>query len=277
MGEDNGTGPSAKGFPIYRDPAMRGVVDPAAEFERHADWRPVNTAAATLWRCIEALRDVREVLEAASSSEDLEKRRRRLKGIAVPLLSLANDASRLCGHFSTAPWWKDRLTTEQRKIIAGLREGLEREVPLEQNSALREIRDRYAAHIDKKLLPHDARSILNRVTSKDFGRWLHACIATILELLELNVYSWRADDIPSGHVRAMNVEPWVITWKNDEGGKPVMVGLDIGDSPRQAAADLCRDVVAASQWLFGKGDARLVVVDEQVGPVPHNPADRAVG
>lgn len=265
MQDDDRSKPQAKGFPIYQDRTARQVVDPASESEVQADWRPASVAAATLWRCIEALRDIQEALESTSSCEVPQKRNRRLKALAVPLVSLAYDAGKLCGHFATDPQWKDRLTPKQREYIAKLKKGLDQAVPLNQNSALREIRDRYAAHIDKKLLPSDARSILKKVATRDYGRWLHECIIVVSELLELNVYSWRADDSPPGHVRAMNVEPWVMTWKYDEKGEAVPIGLNVGASPRQAAADLCRDVVAASQWLFNENEPRLVVVEDQKG------------
>jgi hypothetical protein len=250
-------------LPIYRDPVQRQVIDPMSESDVEVDWRPAAGAAANLWRCVESLRDIHEALEAASSVKS-RQRSRRLKGLAIFLMSFARETGRLCGQFATDPCWKNRLSPVQRAHFANLQKVLHKSVT--EDSALRDIRDQYAAHVDKGLLPQPARVLLSRAKANAYGRWLHICIEVFLELLDFDLYSWRTADAPDGHFRAMNREPWILTFTTKEEGESVLVGIDVAAAcPRQAAADLCKDVVAASQFLFSECDPRLVVNEPQVG------------
>lgn len=78
-----------KGMPIYLDPFDREVADSLSEGEAEANaWYPSNKAAQKLWRCLECLRDIDELLEEAIHLKNATKKKRRLKIAITPLHSL---------------------------------------------------------------------------------------------------------------------------------------------------------------------------------------------
>jgi hypothetical protein len=243
------------GLPIYLDSTTRNVSDPAVPSGAESDWKPANKAAATLWRCLDLLRDIHEILAMASSCLDLGKQGRILKNLATPLVSLAFHVAKLCGHLATDPQWADKIPQHLRLHFEARRS----ELTQMQGSALRELRDKYSAHMDHNMSPDQARLLLLTVGARHYGGWLHACVTVILELLELNVYCWKSDDMPSGCFRTMQEGPLMLTWGSDEGRGTVLLGAHVASSPRQAAECICREVVAASQWLFAAGDVRLIL------------------
>src|ERR1043165_5422045 len=76
------------GLPIYSD-IERGLIDPIDSEPAESDWQPGNIACQKLFRCVEALRDVREVIDDAHKIQNTTKCRRRLKLLATPLFTLA--------------------------------------------------------------------------------------------------------------------------------------------------------------------------------------------
>lgn len=246
------------GLPIYLDATGRQLADPAADSELKPDWRPTNNAAAKLWRCIEVLRDIKEILAAAASSTDGRTRRRRLKSLAVPLISLANETRRLCRHFATDPQWKHRIARDMRDRLTTLNDDLKR---IYDGCSILELRDKYAAHMDEGMLPNKARLLLSGMAMSDYGRCLHSCLWVLFELLDLKLYTWSAADAADGYFRTMNQEPFMLTWLRDQEGNLTLAGAHIAQTPLQAAEQLCEDLVVSSQWLFAEGEARLMVVD----------------
>lgn len=240
-------------LPIRRDPTSRGVTDPASRVEALEDWLPADRVTAKLWRCVEALRDINELLEFVSSAAGT-KRRRRSRLLAIPLVSLATEARRLCNYYLTSPEWKDRLSSKQRTRVSEVLEILGI-VPLGRQSKLREIRDRYSAHIDKDLLPDSARTIAGMLDLKEFAKWLHACIEAIRGLLDIYQYSWRTNDVPSGFYRFVSLDPWLFTWARNEEGAVELVNACICEPPRRLIMDLCEEVIGKSQVLLDEQDA----------------------
>jgi hypothetical protein len=252
------------GLWIFRERRERGVVDPADEVLIAADWQPANTAATKLWYCLEPLRDIHEMLGAARETSKPKNQRRRLKLLATPLLTLAQNVQALCNCLETDPDYRDVLTPHQRKQVRMLREAFEKDVPLGPDSPLKVVRDKLSAHMDKKMRPERAREILDSTGPSVLGSWLHGCLYVLEVVLasELPVFFWRSSDAPEGCIRLMHYEPHVLTIEAAP-ETTRLVGYDIGSRPSRAAYRLIEDIVRDSQWLFKKGERHLRV-DEEV-------------
>lgn len=210
--------PKGLGIPIYLDSQARDIVDPAEEADSPINWRPRNKLAVKLWRCLEVLRDIQEILEDAKRVSNPKKQRRRLKILATPILSLAEGVRSLCNSLTTDPELAKHLPREDREYFNKIREAFDRDVPLGADSLLKSLRNKISAHVDTKLGPKDARELLDGAKPNAYGRWLHACILVLQELMMPDLYSWHSADGPEGSIRVMNVEPWIVTLvKNAEG------------------------------------------------------------
>jgi hypothetical protein len=253
------------GIPIYLDSKDRDIVDPAEEADSPINWRPCNQLAVKLWRCLEALRDIQEILEDARQVSSPKKQRRRLKILATPILSLAEGVRSLCNRLATDPEIAKRLSRERRDYFNRIREAFDKDVPLGAASPLKSLRNKISAHVDAKLGPKDARELLDGAKPKVYGRWLHACIFVLQELVLPDLYSWHSADGPEGSIRVMNVEPWIVTFVNNEEGELSFAGADIGVSPKRVILRVCEDIVRGSQWLFGADEDRLKVLEDESG------------
>lgn len=250
------------GLPIYSDSRERDISDPASEASNPLDWQPASQLTAKLWRCLETMRDVQELLESAKTVSNPKKQRRRLKILATPILSLAENVRSLCNSLATDPGLESRVTVAERKYFQSVREAFDRDVPIDSKSILKTIRNKLSAHVDHKLWPKDARGMIEKTSPKLYGKWLHGCIFVIQEIIQLNVFSWRLEDGPEGSIRLMNVEPWILTVAKGGAEEEVnLAGLHVSSSPRLVVLRACEDIVRESQWLFGAGDERLVLLD----------------
>lgn len=78
-----------RGMSIYLDTFDREIANSLSEGEAEANaWHPSNPAAQQLWRCLECLRDLDELLEEAFHQKNSTKKKRRLKNAITPLHSL---------------------------------------------------------------------------------------------------------------------------------------------------------------------------------------------
>lgn len=250
------------GIPVYRDSKDRGIVDPAEEADSPINWVPRNQLAVKLWRCLEALRDIQEILGEARQVSNPKKQRRRLKIVATPMLSLAQGVRSLCNSLATDPELGQRLSRETREYFNKVREAFDEDVPLGAESSLKMIRNKIAAHVDSKLGPKDAHKLLDEVKPNKYGHWLHACIWVLQEVMQPDLYSWHSEDGPDGGIRLMNVEPWVITFVKTPEGECSLAGVDVGVSPKRVILRVCEEIVRESQWLFGANEERLKVLED---------------
>ncbi len=249
------------GIPIYQDSDGRSITDPTEEVDP-TNWEPRNQLAAKLWRCLESLRDIRDLLEDTSKVSNPKKQRRRLKILATPILTLAQSTESLCNTLATDPALTNNLSKKQRNQFSKLRENLLVLVPLGADSPLKVVRNKMSAHVDAKLGPRDARDILGKAKPNTYGIWLHSCIYVLQELMQPDLYSWQTADGPEGSIRIMNAEPMVITLIKDSDGELILGSVNVGISPKRFIHETIKDVVRDSQWLFGEKEARLKVLED---------------
>ncbi|AFY61693.1 hypothetical protein [Synechococcus sp. PCC 6312] len=251
-----------KGIPIYLDKAKRKLSNLATEEAKINDWHPSNTPALHLWRCFDALEDINNLLMPTAILKDAEQSRRRAKLLVTPLYSLCVSIRDLCNYLQSAPEMRSKSNKAQMKTINKTLEDFLKVVPLDKTSAIRGVRDRLSAHVDR-LMPYEAKNIFDRAKNHEIGTWLHQCILTLSQLLPLDVYGWTTDDCPEGYVRIMSVEPMLVTFKLEDNKPTMLAGLHISSSPKKQILETCNKVLKTSRWMFRKGDQYILSLTEE--------------
>ncbi|AFY43575.1 hypothetical protein [Nostoc sp. PCC 7107] len=252
----------SKGIPVYLDRTKRKFADLAAEKIDVTDWHPSNTPAQNLWRCFEALQDIKNLLQGSSILSSEDERRRRVKILITPLYSLCLAIRDLLNYLNSGIEMKSRFNKKERAKINKLLSEFSRVVPLDQTSAIRGIRDQLSAHIDK-LMPYEAQSIFDKAQNHEVGAWLHQCIITLNQVLTLDVFGWTTDDCPEGYFRLMAIEPWLVKWKLENGEPSIFAGVHIADSPKKLIREAYEQIIRSSQWMFRPEDSRIVLLQEK--------------
>ena len=252
-----------KGLPVYLDSA-RNLADSTTDTVDISAWHPSNASAQRLWRCFEALRDIENLLRGTAILVSEEERRRRIKILITPLYSLCVAVKDLCNYLTSAPEFRSKENKAQRGEISRLLSQFLSVVPLDSVGAIRGVRDKLSAHVDK-MMSYEAQAIFNQAQTHDIGIWLHTCITTVLQLLSYGSYGWTPGDYPEGCVRFMNVEPWLITFALKDGRPYKIVGVDIIEkSPRESVVEVCKAIVDTSQWMFRPEDQRIHFIDDEL-------------
>jgi hypothetical protein len=236
--------PERTGLPVFVESGVRGVSDAIGPVAG-GEWHPANTAATKLWACVEAARDIDDVL-----GSDPVLGPRRLKVLITPLQSLRVAVASLGDFLRTSPEVADQ-------VGPAIRKELERLLPEFKDSSvfttpvdLLLIRDKLSAHVDRKTKSWSAQDMLAPLRPIQIGAALRLCMSTLQELLSIDVYAWTASDCPEGFVRLMAVEPSLVTMAVEDGRPVAIARLDIARSPRYAVLELCQGIVAKSQWML---------------------------
>ena len=248
-----------KGIPIYLDDDKRKFAESTSQELEVSTWHPSNPPAIHLWRCFEMLKDIENLLKGTTLLSSEDERRRRVKILVTPLYSLCIAIQNLCNYLNSAP--DMRSNKNQRAEISKLLENFLKLVPFDKTSAIKGVRDQLSAHMDK-LTPYKAKEIFDKARNQEIGTWLHECIIALRHLLPLGVFAWTTDDCPEGYFRSMNVEPWLLTFKLENGKPNMIVGTDVATSPKKFVLEACDEIVKTSQWMFRKGDRRIVSFKE---------------
>ena len=259
-----------KGLPIYSDSTKREIAGTTSKYIDPGSWHPADSASKHLWRCFESIQDIANLLEDFSCLDTQEKQRRRVKIIVTPLYSLCLAIQDLCNNLNSSQEMKTRLSQESRTQINNLLNRFLEIVPLQQSSAMRSVRDKLSAHVDKKLYPHNALDIFSKAQNHEVGHWLHNCIIILMKILPHDVFAWTTDDGTPGYFRIMNVEPWLVTFQLKDGKPVALAGLHIANSPKNLMAETCDTIVRKSQWMFREEDQRLLslIGDEETSSQP---------
>ncbi len=254
--------------PIFAD-QTRQLIDSATELQPH-NWQPANVAAEKLFRCIESLRDIDELLVSAKRSKNPVKRRRKLKILLTPLHSLAEDIRTLLNDLECNPDSYSRLPSGTRGLLPHMRSQLLRNVAIGSGGLLSTARNKISAHIDKDLSPEEMRELLALAEPAQVGLWLHACVSVISDLIKLPVFFWSCDAGRENAVRILFCEPFVVTMGIGADGK-VSSLLDIHlipKPPRYDVLKLLMKVVSSSKWMFGPNDQRIAEFIEDAPETP---------
>jgi hypothetical protein len=171
-----------KGFAIYLDPIDRKIVDAAGDEDQKGEWLPINSPAKRLCKCIEGLRDIQEAIEHVNSVEAPKKRRRRLRGLFVPLHSLCVGIVDLLNCIQSDESAQSKLSKDHLGQLTQLRERFRGLVPFESKGKLGKLRNKLSAHYDRDMAPEEMRELLKSVTFAEIGEWISICAATLCDL-----------------------------------------------------------------------------------------------
>jgi hypothetical protein len=245
----------SKGLPIFSD-IDRDLVDPAAEQPRDEDWRPGNSAAHKLFRCVESLRDVDQLLQVRPNERSPP--RRWLKNLVTPIHSLAICLDELLDDCVGNPDTRAKLHKNDAALIVNLKHVLLHKVPLKKGGVLARLRNKATAHIDKHLHADGARSLLENLQPHHLGFWLDVCISVYCDVLKLPIYFWSCKSNDPDVIRVLMAEPFLVSMKLKNGAINELVGSHlITRSPRAALGELAVRVVNSSRWMFREVDPQI--------------------
>lgn len=160
-----------KGMPVFLDKTPRSISDSLEEIEIDA-WFPSNSAAQKLWRCLECLRDLDDLLIDSANQKNATKRKRKLKTALTPLHSLVKSVDDLCNDIQSNKDTRCLLDESNIQAVSEIQELFSRLLPHDHKADISTIRNKLSAHIDKKMHPSEAQKISSVITSNEFGRWL---------------------------------------------------------------------------------------------------------
>jgi hypothetical protein len=244
--------------PVYAD-QVRQLADVAAGNQPQA-WKPANIPAQKLFRCVECLRDLENLLETGKRLKSKVKQRRKLKILHTPLHSLVEAVRDLLNDLENNPDTFCRLPEGARKIIPQLRSQLLQISTIQKGGLLSTTRDKISAHIDRELSAEEMENLLNKADASQIGLWVQTCIGVLADLIKLPVYFWQCEPNGEGIVKILFKEPFVVTLGLDSNGKVNRL-LDVHMLPSPPRYDiflLLKRVVNNTKWLFGPNASRIL-------------------
>lgn len=253
-----------RGMPIYLDTFDREIANSLSEGEAEVNaWHPSNPAAQKLWRCLECLRDLEELLEEAVHQKNATKKKRRLKNAITPLHSLMSALDDLLNDIQSNKETSRLLKAEGMGQIIAIGKQFNSMLPHDFKAPVSVVRNKLSSHIDKKMYPNEAREIGGLIRPSEFGRWLHICLHLVLDLTKLDIYWWSCDPRMDGYVRLMSNEPFIVTFKVADSEIREFSGLHIAKgSPRNSIPPIIDALVKSSEWMFKPGQARIGTLKE---------------
>jgi len=245
-----------RGLPVYVDSTEPEIQDPAEQRSPSA-WAGSNAISFKLLRCMEAIRDLTRMLRTMATLQDPLSERRGVKILATPLYSLASGVRDVFHELEGNAKAYARLLPSQHKELRERARRFTREVPLHKTSALRAVRDKIGAHIDRDAVLSPDK-YWGRVDLPAYLRWVRACSEETMYLLNLDIYAWTRE---SGHPDVsslMTVDGTVVDLYIQD-GKPVSpLSITLARSPKYGIANeigtlvsMCDDVAAKCEHVDG--------------------------
>ena len=246
-----------KGMPIYSDIERQLTDTIKFDNEDHA-WIPGNQAAHKLFRCVECIRDIKGILEAAGATADVDKRRRLTKNLYTPLKSFVDCLFDLLNECESNPETVKKMPEGGTKLIPQLKHLLNQHLPIGKNGLLSSLRDKTAAHVDGSLWASEARALQKKAALHEVGFWLHISITVFCDLLKLPIYFWSCPSELPDVIRIMMCEPFLVSMKVGEDGRiKELVATHMATSPRKEIGDLVLATIEQSRWMFRPQDRQI--------------------
>jgi hypothetical protein len=247
-----------KDIPIFKDDPQRNIVDNLDIINQQMDWYPSNKAALILWRCVESLRDILIALESCCQTEEIFKKKRIVKNISIPLHSLAKTILDLCNNLTSNKENSKRISKTKLTEILKIKDSFTKLFGLDWNSDISILRNKLAAHIDGNIWPQNVNDILLKTNESAIGTGIHICCHILIDLLELNVYSWTCEIENHPTFNIMINEPYLACLTPKDKPERLNCIHIINKSPRENVAEIIAKIVTVSQWMFTKSDMRIL-------------------
>ncbi len=201
-------------MPIYIDPIERGVVDAMDnDGDANEDWFPSNKPAFKLWRCLESMLDLEELIELASQAKNATKRKRKLKIAVTSLHSFIKNHDDLLNDIQTNSETRGRLSDTDLSQVKTVARDFSDVLPHDHKSAVSTFRNKLSSHIDKNIHPREAQKLAGTLDQHEFGKYLHICLHLTLDLLKLDIYAWSCRSPSEEYLTFMTNEPYIVTIK----------------------------------------------------------------
>ncbi|EDE2548648.1 hypothetical protein GBG34_22500, partial [Salmonella enterica] len=239
-----------KGMPIFLDEIRRNISDSFDLIDVDA-WFPSNNAAQKLWRCLESLKDLNELVFDAEQQKNATKKKRKLKIALTHLHTLVMSLDDLCNEIHSNKDTRSLLDEKSVAEVLEIQKLFSSLLPHDHKADISTARNKVSAHIDKKMNPFKAQAIIGLIPSNEFGRCLHICLHLVLDLTKLNIYHWSCKAPSHDYVRFMTNEPFILTVKVDGEKMLELAALHIANnSPKNDIPEIVQNLVTHSQWMF---------------------------
>jgi|SRR5271157_740895 len=216
------------GIPIYIDDSEPEIDDPAHPSEK-SYWFPANNISIKLATCLESIRDIQSLLEILVEQDNPSADKRVIKLMATPLYSLASRVRDIFDDLQgNAKEYGQLKDIQWRQINKRLPRYL-KAVPLNNNGALRTIRDKIGSHVDKDVFMGDPRKIWKLVELDLQLDWLRTVLNELIYLLALDIYAWTRESGRPEIFRLMSVDGVQVDLNVKE---KVIVGVTMARSPK---------------------------------------------
>ena len=229
------------GIPIYIDDREPEIDDPLNS-SNSTHWYPANTISIKLMPCLESIRDIHKLLEILN--KDADKRLHKL--LVTPVFSLARGVEDLFNEIEGNAKDYGQVSTKQQKQIKKRFSQFSKEVPLQKDDALRKIRDRLGAHVDKEVFVGDTRKIWELVEIGALLEWIRSTLDALLSILEFDIFAWTRESGDPKIFRLMSIDGTQVDLNLAE---KVIVGFSLVRSPKyyvsnmiQKVAKLCAEI-----------------------------------
>lgn len=229
---------------LYVEKDSRAIADPAVAPITEIQFKPSNVITQKLWRTVESLRDIDNLLDDIIEIQDNSKKRRRMKILATPLYSFYQSIRNIKNYYESEKEYKHHSS---KKHIKDTWERISGEIDIDR---LKTIRDKLSGHIDRKLCVENVGQIAQDMSHFHITIWLHACILMLFELLDLQIYGWYTDDVQSDRIRLMVADGMLVTINQENGHPGYIEAVTVTQSPKHQIELICQRIVENTQWVF---------------------------
>lgn len=229
---------------LYVEKDSRLIVDPAIEPITEVQFKPSNVITQKLWRTVESLRDIENLLGDIVAISETSKRRRRMKILATPLYSFYESIRNIKNYYESEREYKNHTS---KKHIQNTWERMSTDIDIDK---LKTIRDKLSGHIDKRLSVEDVEQMTQDMTHFHITVWLHVCILILFELLDLQIYGWYTDDVQSDRIRLMVADGVLVTINQENGHPGYIEAVTFTQSPKHQIELICQKIIENTQWVF---------------------------
>jgi hypothetical protein len=259
--KEDSTEERGKGIPLYGDWKEPEINDPAI-LQDSAVWRGSNEISFKLLRCLEALRDLAVNMDVLSKLDKPSDEKRLVKQLASPLYALSSFVLDMFNEIESNAKSYTVIGSPQHKEITRRKKQFISDVPTDNKSDLRVVRDKIDSHIDKVAVirPED---FWGKVDLHSFLKFMGHCIEQILHLLSLNIYGWTRE---SGHpdiLSLMNVDGTLVDLYKQDGKPTAIVNITFVKSPKYGVVNEIRKFIILYNKVASKCEGvYLIRLDE---------------
>lgn len=203
--------------PLHFDSNTPRIEDPSQPLDL-THWKPQDKRTSKLTRCLEALRDLTRAFMPVAGTTSASVDKRLLKQSITPLYNLATALRDLNNEItSNCP---TELKDEEKKTISHHFKIFGETVPTTNDSPLKTVRDKIAAHLDKETQTPGYRDYWERFDLPAIANWIMGCIRMFTIFIQPNLYHWKRDGGQADRITVMRFD-----------GKQVVLGITDGKDP----------------------------------------------